>query len=195
MALIDRVKARTGSDLPDDELAAMIAGIEAEIDARFGPAGPITVDFGDPSDPDTRGLRTLRLARPLDAGEPVTIIETDPGWSGSGANDITLSPSDYRVLHGGRTLQRLLDGDNGRSRWAPLVSVTYTPAGAQGLRDEAVIRIMALDTPGQAAAGLKSERAGDYSWTAATGAERAEAREAVFAWLGVALGGSAMPMA
>jgi hypothetical protein len=173
----------------------MIAGVTAEIDARFGAAGPVTVELGDLSDPDTRGLATLRLDRPIDTAEAVTIVETDPGWSGGGSNAITLSANDYRIVHGGRTLQRLLDGDNGRTHWAPLVHITYTPLDAQALRDEAVIRIMALDTAGQAAAGLKSERAGDYSWTAATGTERAEAREAVFTWLGMALRGSAMPMA
>lgn len=195
MALIDRVKERTGTDLSDAELAAMIAAVTAEIDARVGPAGPITVEFGDPSDPETRGLRTLRLARPIDPAQPVTITETDPAWSGSGSGEVTLSANDYRVLDGGRTLQRLFDGDTGRSHWAPLVSIVYTPAGLQDLRDEAVIRILQLDTAGRAAAGLKSEKAGDYSWTGATGTERAESREAVFTWLGTALRGSAMPMA
>lgn len=35
MALIDRVKERTGSDLSDAELQAMIDGIAGEMDVRF----------------------------------------------------------------------------------------------------------------------------------------------------------------
>ena len=47
MALLDRVKERTGSDLSDSELSAMIDAIAADMDARFGPAGPITIEHGD----------------------------------------------------------------------------------------------------------------------------------------------------
>ena len=107
MALIDRVKERTGSDLSDSELQSMIDGIVGEMDARFGPAGPITVDFGDLEDPCSRFLRTLRLVRPMDMTAEVTIIETEPGNSGYAADAITLAPDDYRVLHTGRTLLRL----------------------------------------------------------------------------------------
>lgn len=163
MALLDRVKTRTGSDLPDDELEAMIDGIVAELEARFGPAGAFTVELGDPSDPSSRFNRTLRLARPLDAGEDVTIVERDPGNSGQAEADVTLAAADYRVMHGGRTLQRLTGGPNGRDYWAPLVSVTYTPIGEQPARDEAVIKLMQLDLSYRG--GLKSERAGDYQFT------------------------------
>jgi hypothetical protein len=41
MPLLDRVKERTGSDLSDAELQAMIDGIAAELDARLGPAGEL----------------------------------------------------------------------------------------------------------------------------------------------------------
>lgn len=43
--------------------------------------------------------------------------------------------------------------------------------------------------------GVKSERAGDYSYTLATGQERTEAREGVFAWLNALLGAGALSMA
>jgi len=193
MALIDRVKERSPSDLSDTELQAMIDTIAAEIDACVGAAGPITVTSGDPTDDTTRSRRVLRLTRPLDEGQPVTVTEIDPGWSGDAANEVTLNAEDYRVLHGGRTLQRLWDGTNGRRYWAPLVRIAYTPQGVAGLRDEAVIRLMAIDLTDKGA--LKSERAGDYSWTAATGEERAKAREAVFDWLVQMLGGGRFLMA
>ncbi|WP_346915050.1 hypothetical protein [uncultured Roseibium sp.] len=178
MALIDRVKERTGSDLSDSELQAMIDGITADLDARLGPAGEITVDLGDLGDPDARWLKTLRLSRPLDTGESVTIVETDPADSGAAGDDVTLAADDYRVLHGGRTLQRLNGGTNPRDYWAPLVSVTYTPAGNAGAvaaREEATIKLVHLDLTYRG--GLKSERAGDYQFT--LGTDPASEREAI----------------
>jgi hypothetical protein len=47
--------------------------------------------------------------------------------------------------------------------WAPLVKVTYTPIGDQAARDEATIKLIALDLSYRG--GLKSERAGDYQFT------------------------------
>ena len=46
MAVLDRVKERTGSDLSDNELQGMIDAITAELDARLGPAGEITLNMG-----------------------------------------------------------------------------------------------------------------------------------------------------
>jgi len=165
MALIDRVKERTGTDLSDIELQAMIDAITLDIEARFGPVGPITVELGDFEDPQSRSLRTLRLARPMDETKPVTVVEIDPGNTGAAADELTLGSGDYRVTHGGRTLQRLTGGPNGRSYWAPLVRVIYTPAGDQAARDEATIKLMQLDLSYRG--GLKSERAGDYQFTLA----------------------------
>lgn len=163
MALLDRVKERTGSDLSDSELQAMIDAIGAELDARLGPAGSITVEIGDATDPNTMQGRTLRLARPIDVVEPLEVVEIDPGNSGDLGNRLTLAAGDYQVLHGGRTLKRRPTGPNGRTYWAPEVQVTYTPLGAAALRDEATIRLMQLDLSYRG--GLKSERAGDYSFT------------------------------
>ena len=176
MALLDRVKERTGSDLSDSELEAMITAITADMDARFGPAGPVTVELGDPGDPASRTMRSLRLARALDPDLAVTVVEGDPGDSGDPAAAITLGAYDYRVLHGGRTLQRLTTGPNGRSFWAPLVTVSYTPLGEQAARDEALIKLIQLDLSFRG--GLKSERAGDYQFTLAD--DVAAQREAIF---------------
>lgn len=165
MALLDRVRERTGSDLSDTELQAMIDAIAAEMDARFGPTGPITVEFGDLDEPCGRALRTLRLARPLDVNQPVTIYEDMPGNSGASLSRITMQAADYRVMHGGRTLQRLTGGPNSASLWAPLVTVIYTPIGEAAARDEATIKLLQLDLSYRG--GLKSERAGDYQFTLA----------------------------
>lgn len=176
MVLLDRVKLRVGSDLPDSELQAMIDGIIGDMESRFGPGGNITVEVGDPVDPSSRMMRTLRLVRPLDIGQPVTIVESDPADSGLPDNDVTLATGDYAVLHGGRTLQRLTGGPNGRSYWAPMVRVTYAPIGEQAARDEAVIKVMQLDLSYRGA--LKSERAGDYQFTLS--GDPVADREAIF---------------
>ena len=60
MSLLDRVKERTASDLPDAELQAMIDAITAELDGRFGPIGETTVKIGDPGEPASRAMRHLR---------------------------------------------------------------------------------------------------------------------------------------
>lgn len=166
MALIDRVKERTGSELSDVELQAMIDAIGAELAARLGPVGPLTVELGDPGDPDSRYMQTLRLVRPIDINEDVTIVERDPSNSADATSEVTLTSDDYRVIHGGRTLQRLVSGPNSRRYWAPMVKVTYTPTGAAGdqaARDEATIKLIMLDLSYRG--GLKSERAGDYQFT------------------------------
>lgn len=160
MALLDRVRERTGSDLSDAELQAMIDGITAELAARLGPAGPLVVQIGDLTDPATSQLTTLRLARPADLTQPITITETDPGNSGAAGSSIALASTDFAVLHGGRTIQRRLSGPNGRRYWAPLVTVSYTPVGDQAGRDEATIKLVQLDLSYRG--GLKTERAGDY---------------------------------
>lgn len=187
MALIDRIKERTGTDLSDAELNAMIASIAAELDARLGPVGPVTIELGDPTDPDARTNETLRLSRPIGAGA-VTVTEIEPGNSGAAGDELVLDASDYRVLHGGRTLQRLTTGPNGRRYWAPLVRLTYTPTGApQSGRDEATIKLVQLDLSYRGL--IKSERAGDYQWQGSVSADSyAAERESIFAALAQARG-------
>jgi hypothetical protein len=192
MPLLDRVKERTGSDLSDAELQAMIDSIAAELDARLGPAGPLTVQLGDLSDPDSRFRRTLKLARPIDIAEEVTIVELEPGNTSDATNQIELTDDDYAILHGGRTVQRLIDGTNGREFFAPVVRVTYTPIGSQAARDEATIKLVALDLSYRG--GLKSERAGDYQFTLS--GDPVADREAIIAALAKSAGvGGGMVMA
>jgi hypothetical protein len=179
MALLDRVKERSGSDLSDQELESIIVAIGAELDARLGPVGPITKELGDPSDPHSRFFHSLRVTPPIGPGD-VTIVELDPGNSGDPAAEVTLMAGDYRILHDGRTIQRLTSGPNGRTYWAPMVRITYTPAGAsQPARDEALIKIAMIDLSYRG--GLKSERAGDYSFTLS--GDPVADREAIFAGL------------
>lgn len=163
MPLLDRIKLRVEIDLPDAELTAMIDAITAELDARFGVAGAITVELGDPADPVNRLRTSLRLLRPADTAQPITVTEIDPGNTGNAADETVLTGADFRVLHGGRTLQRLTGGPNARTHWAPLVRVAYTPVGLAAARDEVTIKLIALDLSYRGA--LRSERAGDYQVT------------------------------
>lgn len=183
MTILDRVKERTGTELSDDELLAMIAGLTAEIDGRFGPAGEIEVTIGDPLDGE-RWRTTIKLPRPIDASQPAAIVEIAPVDSGDAAAEVTLAAADFRVLHGGRTLQRLTTGPHGNRFWAPLVRLTYSPLGEQAARDEVIIKVMALDLSYRG--GLKSERAGDYQFT--LGADAGEEREKLLASLAGGLG-------
>lgn len=179
MALFDRVKERVGTDVSDTELQAMIDAIATELDARLGPAGQITVELGDLDDPCNRTMRTLRLPRPIDPAQAVTVYEDEPADSGAALARTTLSATDYRVMHGGRTLQRLTGGPNGRSFWAPLVTVVFTPVGETAAREEATIKLIQLDLSYRG--GLKSERAGDYQFT--LGGDPVADREAIIAGL------------
>lgn len=162
-ALLDRVKLRLQTDLPDSELLAMIDAIAAELDARFGAAGAITVELGDPLAPADRLVTTLRLIRPADTAQAITVTEIDPGNTGLASHETVLDPADFRILHGGRTLQRLTGGPNARTHWAPMVRVAYTPIGLAAARDEVAIKLIALDLSYRGA--LRSERAGDYQVT------------------------------
>lgn len=163
MALLDRVRLRVPSDLPDSEIAAMIDALGAEIDARLGGSGPVTVVLGDLLAPRDRLLATLRLNRPADPAQPISITEIAPGNAGAAADETLLDPADFAVLHAGRTLLRLTGGPHPAAFWAPSVRVTYTPAQLTAAREEAIIKLIALDLSYRGA--LRSERAGDYQFT------------------------------
>lgn len=179
MSLLDRIKERSGSDLSDAELEALILANAAVLARRLGPVGPVTKELGDPGDPHSRFDRTLRVTPPIGPGD-VTIVEISPGNSGDSGASVELDAADYRILHEGRTLQRLTSGPNGREYWAPLVRVTYTPEGpSEAEREEAQIKLALVDLSYRG--GLKSERAGDYSMTLS--GDPAADREAIIAGL------------
>jgi hypothetical protein len=196
MALIDRIRERTGTDLSDDELTAMIAGIAAEIEVIYGAAsGAIEITLGDPGDPADRERwqRTLKLTRPAQPGSSIQIVEIDR--SNVGVEDVrtVLSELDFRVLHGGRTLQRLVSGPNPETFWAPLVELTYTPTDAvtSAARDEVTIKLIQLDLSYRGL--IKSERAGDYQWAGSVSSDSyATEREKLLASLGAGRSGMVM---
>ena len=155
MALLDRLKTRVETDLSDAELQAMIDETVAEIEARFGVNASIIETL--------EGNRIfLSLHRLIDEGESLVVVEINPANTGAAANETTMNADDYRIRHGGRIIERLIDGTNGRDGWAPLVRVTYTPISDQIQRDEAVIRVVQVDLVER---GLSAEKAGDWNAT------------------------------
>lgn len=155
MALLDRVKERIETDMSDAELSLMITEIQAEIVRRHGAIAEET--FQAEGDRDLWGQgRLLTLVRPIDTAQPLAVVEVD-----AADEETTLAADDYRVLHGGRTLERLRTGTNGRREWQSLVRVTYTPESDQAQRDEVTIKLVELDLSYRGL--VKSERAGDYA--------------------------------
>ena len=155
MALLDRLKTRVETDLTDIELQAMIDETVAEIEARFGVnASIIEIVDGD--------RIFLSLHRLIDDGQSITVVEITPANTGAVANETTLASNDYRIRHGGRIVERLIDGTNGRDGWAPLVRLTYTPVSDSKQREEVVIRVVQVDLVER---GLSAEKAGDYNAT------------------------------
>ncbi|MEZ5790502.1 MAG: hypothetical protein R3D34_06835 [Nitratireductor sp.] len=172
MTILDRVQARIGTDIDEGELLSMIDAAMALLVERHGPAsGEITVERRG-------GQPVLMLARPIDQSQPVTIVEHDPRETGDAADATELGTSDYRILNGGRTLERLTGGTNYRAEWGPLVVITYSVKDRTVAYEEAVIGLVAI---GLRERGITSEKAGD--WSASYG-DPDEAREKIIAGLG-----------
>lgn len=157
MAILDRVRERSETDLTDDELTLLITDVQDEILARFGAIASITVEKDG-------GSRVLDLGRPINTGLSITIVEhTDYP---RGTTTVTLAASDYDVRNSGRTLQRLASGTNGADYWAPKVSVTYTPVDDQDQRDEVTVKVVLLsieyDATGSKRVGDTSSQSLDY---------------------------------
>lgn len=139
------------TDLVDAALQRLIDDADATIVERFGPhtAAVTSTSFRDMQTDDL-----LFLNRPM-SGNPTSVTE----WM----NDFTsqlLDPTDYRILYGGRALQRLVSGVNGRSTWGARVVVVYTPADELAKRTRVEIDLVRLAAKYEA---LDHETVGDYS--------------------------------
>lgn len=154
MALLDRIKERIEADVSDSELQLLIDGVQAEIEGRYGAASQQKVFSGS-------GIgRMIKLPRPADINETIIVSETTPRGTSNGAAEQILEADDFRVLHEGRILERLVGGTNSRQYWGELVTVVYTPVSAAAKYDEVIIKIVTLDLEYR---GITSERAGDYN--------------------------------
>ncbi len=151
MALLDRVRDRIETDLDDGEVQLLIDEANQDIISRFGPhanpAAPITVTV------DASRRRSIDIIRPIDTAHPVVISETRYG------DTAELVDADYRVLNGGRTLQRVMEGLSSYA-WGETVDVTYTPVADGNQRQEVIIGLVQLAVE---RLGVKSRKAGDLT--------------------------------
>lgn len=165
--LLDRIKRRHETDLPDEEITFICDEVNSEILRRFG----AHADAGNPISVTLEGLTPwIFVNRPIVSITSVTetVIDTDT----------VLAADDYENWHGGRALLRLNTGTNGRDNWGRKVVLVYVPEDDNNARQEAIIKIAILDMQYR---GLKSERAGDYQ---AAYAEYMAEREAILTRLG-----------
>lgn len=146
MALIDRVKERTKSDLDDAELQALIDEASKEIIRRYGVLPEQVTEILD------GGFRSIVPTHPIDSSVAPTINET------TGTTEVALDPTDFRVRS--RRLERLATGVNPRSKWGDEVEVTYKPASDQDQRDEVTIKLVILALSYE---GVKSDSIDGYS--------------------------------
>ncbi len=162
MSILYRLKGRVETDILDVELQNMIDAEIAEINDRFGDIVEITIL--------EEGRRHfIGLHRRIDESQTIAIVEINPANTGAAANRTTMAADDYRITNGGRTIQRLIDGTNGKDLWSPLVEFTYTPVSDQTRRDETVIKLVQLSLTYH---GLdKQESVGDFSRTGSVTAD------------------------
>lgn len=174
MALLDRVKERTKSDLSDEELQRLIDEAEGEITRRFGVLSVTSEESSPTADPISVTLRggSSNLFPSHAVGDELEIVETEAGV------ETTLVETDYRVWNGGRRIERLATGTNQRSSWAELVTVTYFPVDTQKQRDEVTIKLVKLSIDYEG--GVSREGIDGYS---ATFSDYTKERESLLASL------------
>lgn len=154
--ILQRIKtfSRVETDIPDEEIQRIIDEANAEIVRRYGPhANPLTpITVTVPG-----GYPTVTLARPIDAMQALTIVDS---WRSSFSGTVTattLTVSDYKVWDDGRTIERLFTGTNPGYRWGNQfrdsfgwggatgwVDVTYTPVNDGNQREEVIIKLVRL---------------------------------------------------
>jgi len=162
---VDELRAQVSSSLSDDALRDILDATEAEILAR----APLSRTEYLPG-----GYAKLVLA--YDAGVVSSVVEW---WDSS---PLTLAATDYLVT--GQILVRLDTGTNPSTWWQGPVKVTYAPAEQLAVRKQAQVILVRRDL--SVAAGVTSERIGDYS-VGYGAASYAEQTAQAFALLGPVL--------
>lgn len=147
MALIDRVKERTKTELGDGELQELIDEASAEIVRRYGEASAEITEVLE------GGFVSIVPTHPVDPSEDVTIVET-------ATDELELEPDDFVTR--GRRVVRLASGTNARSAWGDTVSITYTPIDDTPQREEVIIKLVILSINYE---GVKSDSIDGYSST------------------------------
>jgi hypothetical protein len=133
MPILEQIRQHVETDLGDEALGRIIADAVEEVEGRYGDDAEMTVLlYGE-------GSCLLRFQR------PVASVTSAKEYDRFGILETTLTSTDYRVVRGGRLIERLLSGPNPvRGVWAPRVEVVYTPIPEISLRDRVVIDLVKL---------------------------------------------------
>jgi len=161
MSLVDTPMLRESieTDATDLELQRLIDDADEAIVARFGPhegdennTGQLTEELY------SEGGLYLFPNRQIDTIGSVTEYGQAPFENPDVG--IALETSDYQIIHGGRTLERLVTGANPMDYWGPRVVVEYVPIGQLARRKRVALDLckLALTYKGL----IKTEQAGDY---------------------------------
>lgn len=168
---VDELRVHIASSLSDDALRDLLDAAEADITAAAEAlASAIT-------ERHSGGYATLVLDHPT--GTIASVTE-----SSDTTTPVILATDDYRV--DGYILTRLTTGTHPASWWTGLVTVVHTPPDDEARRRRAQVALVRLDL--SMAAGVTSERIGDYSVGYASGTSSyAQQRAAILADLAPAM--------
>lgn len=151
--LIDPVTLRlhVETDLHDPELQRLLDDADDEIVSRYGPhAGDVTEDI------DTRGAGLIFPSRPATAITSLTEYTLRTDLAG-----VLLNPAnDYRLLQGGRVIERLQGGANSALSWGQRIVLVYSPTSETARRKRLEIDLVKLALRYDA---VVQESIGDYS--------------------------------
>ena len=149
---VEAVREHVQTTMAEAAIQRLIDDADQTVVDTYGAHGP-TVQTDDlRSGPDDR---LLFLQRPAATITTVTeyVDET---------NLTALDPTDYRLINGGTTLERITSGANVRSSWGFRTLVVYVISSDENPRRRGVVIDLvrlAINNPG----GITRERAGDYS--------------------------------
>lgn len=141
------------TDLAESALQRLIDDADQAVVDRFGPHGSATETVTDDIDADPLGVYVF-LGRAASA--IASVVEYT-----SASVSRTLAASDYRLVHGGKTLQRLTTGTTPATVWGYRVVVEYYPSTADNPRRRRIVIDLCKLTLTYGGY-IKSERAGDY---------------------------------
>ncbi len=135
------------TDLSDQALQRLLDDADAAVVRHYGPHPP-----GPAVETHIGGSKYVFLRQQAAAVQSIT--ETVRGVT------TVLASNDYRVLGGGRYLERLTSGPNPRVYWGDFVTVTFEPYDDRPQRRRVIIDLVRLALEYNA---LDSVDVGDYS--------------------------------
>ncbi len=135
------------TDLSDQALQRLLDDADESVVRLYGPHPP-----GPVEEHHVGGVMYVFLRQR--AANIISVFETVRGVT------TVLASNDYRVLGGGRYLERLTSGDHPRVFWGDFVTVTFEPWDDRAQRRRVIIDLVRLALEYNA---LESVDVGDYS--------------------------------